>query len=361
MFIDYEKPYDHENSPTLRYLIVTDTALVVGEPTVENHKVFYLRGWNTLFKLHKIRREKDKPNVIQFIWDDDALKEWTLKFEQTEQFMQHISFTMETLGVKIERKEYKKKMIAENEVTKEALQNANFENQETLDLIAVYEDILNNDLTIDNVNGLLSLYQKAIEYYSALDSGRYEDFLNRNRMLLSREDVQVLLTSKIEDQPPAPQLNDSVRKESEDVFKIESDSESEHTPADKPDAEKSAFEDENAKQEEVFEPKIDTIVDPEVSKVEEPLIDISDHVEKVEDIKPEEPKSEPEVPAEKVENKPSDPLDDDPFSIGEDEDEDEDDEATELLDSQPDPDRIVDSPSAPADSEKVAENSQNEV
>lgn len=62
-------------------------------------------------------------------------------------------------------------------------------------MIAIYEDIINNDLTIDNINGLLSLYQKAIEYFSAQDSGRYEDFLNRNRNLLQREDVQMVLSS----------------------------------------------------------------------------------------------------------------------------------------------------------------------
>jgi hypothetical protein len=50
-------------------------------------------------------------------------------------------------------------------------------------------------VTIDNINGLLSLYQKAIEYFSAQDSARYEDFLNRNRNLLQREDVQMVLNS----------------------------------------------------------------------------------------------------------------------------------------------------------------------
>lgn len=50
-------------------------------------------------------------------------------------------------------------------------------------------------MTIDNINGLLSLYQKAIEYFSAQDSARYEDFLNRNKNLLQREDVQMVLNS----------------------------------------------------------------------------------------------------------------------------------------------------------------------
>ena len=66
---------------------------------------------------------------------------------------------------------------------------------EVIDLIAIYEDILNDDLTIDNINSLLSLYQKAIEYFSALDSERFQDFLNRNKKLLWRDDVQMVLSS----------------------------------------------------------------------------------------------------------------------------------------------------------------------
>lgn len=78
--------------------------------------------------------------------------------------------------------------------------------EEVLDLIAVYEDIINTDLTIESINGLLSLYQKAIEYFSAQDSGRYQDFLNRNRNLLQREDVQAILSS----------MEEEIKKESSD-------------------------------------------------------------------------------------------------------------------------------------------------
>ena len=121
MFIDYSQPPPqdgHRNQ--LRYLVVTDTALMVGEPTLESNKIALWRGWNTLYRLHKVRREKDAPKIISFVWDDDTLKEWTLSFEEPDNFLNNIVFRMETIGVECEKKQYTKKMILDTEVTKAA-------------------------------------------------------------------------------------------------------------------------------------------------------------------------------------------------------------------------------------------------
>jgi hypothetical protein len=54
---------------------------------------------------------------------------------------------------------------------------------------------MNDNINFETINSLLALYQKAIEYFSAQDSERYEDFLNRNKTLMLREDVQIVLAS----------------------------------------------------------------------------------------------------------------------------------------------------------------------
>lgn len=51
--------------------------------------------------------------------------------------------------------------------------------EQILEHIAVYENAINNDLNISTVQTLSTLYQKAIEYYSAFDDLMYNDFLNR--------------------------------------------------------------------------------------------------------------------------------------------------------------------------------------
>lgn len=61
--------------------------------------------------------------------------------------------------------------------------------------IVLYETALNQELSLSNVQTLMSLYQKAIEYYSAFDNFMFNDFLNRMQSLLQREDIQIVLNS----------------------------------------------------------------------------------------------------------------------------------------------------------------------
>lgn len=99
LFIDYNKPQtEGEEKSTVRYLVVSDTALIVCEPASSTYPVVFCRGWNTLYRLHKVRRELEKPQIITFVWDDDNLKEWTMKFDDPDKFISSITFRMEILG-----------------------------------------------------------------------------------------------------------------------------------------------------------------------------------------------------------------------------------------------------------------------
>jgi len=60
------------------------------------------------------------------------------------------------------------------------------------------ESKLEKELTIDVVNLLMNLYQKAVEYFSAFNDPAFEDYVDKLHYLLSREDVQVVLQSREE-------------------------------------------------------------------------------------------------------------------------------------------------------------------
>ena len=69
--------------------------------------------------------------------------------------------------------------------------------------IAQYEQAIEaGDLDIDTVQMLSKLYQKGIEYFSALDDTMFGDLLNRMQSLLQREDIQVVLNSLEEQSSP---------------------------------------------------------------------------------------------------------------------------------------------------------------
>lgn len=91
------------------------------------------------------------------------------------------------MGVGVEKNTKNQTKIKESEVTKEAI--AQMDIEQILEHIAVYESAINNDLNLSTVQTLTTLYQKAIEYYSAFDDLMYNDFLNRMQSLLQREDI----------------------------------------------------------------------------------------------------------------------------------------------------------------------------
>lgn len=98
LFIDYNQPQtEGEEKSLIRYLVVSDTAFMVSEPIPSSNQII-CRGWNTLYRLHKIRRELESPHIVTFVWDDDNLKEWIMKFDDPDKFISNITFRMEILG-----------------------------------------------------------------------------------------------------------------------------------------------------------------------------------------------------------------------------------------------------------------------
>ena len=59
----------------------------------------------------------------------------------------------------------------------------------------MYEEALNSELSLSTIQTLITLYQKAIEYYSAFDDMMFNNILNKMQSLLQREDIQVVLNS----------------------------------------------------------------------------------------------------------------------------------------------------------------------
>ena len=105
---------------------------------------------------------------------------------------------MQNMGVGVEKNtKNEKKTLKESEVTKDVI--AAMDIEQILEHIAAYESAINNDLSLSTVQTLTTLYQKAIEYYSAFDDLLYNDFLNRMQSLLQREDIQIVLNSYDED------------------------------------------------------------------------------------------------------------------------------------------------------------------
>lgn len=100
---------------------------------------------------------------------------------------------MQNMGVGVEKNIKNQSKIKESEVTKEAIQSMDIE--QIQEHILVYEEALNSELSLSTIQTLITLYQKAIEYYSAFDDMMFNNILNKMQSLLQREDIQVVLNS----------------------------------------------------------------------------------------------------------------------------------------------------------------------
>jgi hypothetical protein len=106
------------------------------------------------------------------------------------------------LEVGVQKKYEKKRKILASEVNEKALKKTDV--NVLLKQIADAEHAVDTQVTNRSVKHLMELYQKAIEYYSALDNKCFEDFLNRMTNLFKREEIQKALAQPDEEEKQAP-------------------------------------------------------------------------------------------------------------------------------------------------------------
>ena len=102
------------------------------------------------------------------------------------------------LEISVLKKYEKKRKILASEVNDKALKKTDI--KELLKKITDAEHALNTQVTGKSAKNLMELYQKAIEYYSALDNKCFEDFLNRMTNLFKREEIQKALANPDEEE-----------------------------------------------------------------------------------------------------------------------------------------------------------------
>ena len=109
---------------------------------------------------------------------------------------------LRNLGIKAGKKYEKKRKILASEVSQKAVQKTNVD-----DIVAKIESAeqqVSDSPTKAVVQQLLDLYQKAIEYYSAVnDNDTYTNYLNKMTAMFQDENIQKALNAP--DDPPPEQ------------------------------------------------------------------------------------------------------------------------------------------------------------
>lgn len=181
-----------------RRLVVTHSVLLQLEVSSQFPGIGHLVSWATLQALSNIKRSKSDPSKLTFQWKQmGSSPPFSQLFQVTDadSCIDLISRNMNRMGAIVKRQNPLPN-LKEEEVTSKSLRRTKID--EILQSIAVYESNLETNLNIDMINSLMSLYQQAIEYYSALNDDRFQDFIMRLHKMLRNEVIQTVLQSQHE-------------------------------------------------------------------------------------------------------------------------------------------------------------------
>lgn len=177
-----------------RVLVVTNSLILQLETNLDFPGIGNLISWATLQSIKTIKTSRSEADKMLIEWkelDENTPQSQLFRLPEAKECIALIGNNLQVLGKLLEGEEHD--IIAEEEVTAQAIREVNIE--EISREIEEAEDKLTQSIDLEAVNRLSSLYQRAIEFYSAVNNPEYDAVLGRMHQLLAKEEVQELLTS----------------------------------------------------------------------------------------------------------------------------------------------------------------------
>ena len=176
-----------DDSAKKLWLIVTESAWLILEqsPSSNDESKGTLRTWASLYGLKGMERNLDVPHNVVFEWHKpDTTEAATFKqeyfVENAEACMHHIASKMAMLGMDVAHAGNHDGASSESDV-------------DIAQLLAEVEDAeitMSKGLELNTLQRLVNLYQKVIEYYSAVGDAKYDTYLQKMKDMMKRGDIQ---------------------------------------------------------------------------------------------------------------------------------------------------------------------------
>jgi len=175
-------------------LILSDDTFVLFENIDENYgKICF---WSTLYSLVDMQINKlQKIASINFYCDETGESKYVkLKIDNILFFREALVKRMNGLKIRADQKKIMKGQTIEKKLTDKEISNMKID--ELVKKVKDFKQKLDaNEISFYNVKTLMSLCEKAIEYYSAKNDPNYVQYLNIVKSMFAREDVSKLLSN----------------------------------------------------------------------------------------------------------------------------------------------------------------------
>ena len=183
-----------------RIIVVTHTVILLLELNERHPGMGYLISWATLQSLNVIKRSRSEPERITFEWrkiEENPPYSQQFTILKASEVIDLINRNIQKIGAG-NKNQGNNSVYNEEEVTGKSIKKMNI--NEILQAIEVYEDNLENKMSVNIINSLMELYQQAIEYFAAIGNPQHEMFLRRMHMLLADENILAVLQGKSQPQ-----------------------------------------------------------------------------------------------------------------------------------------------------------------
>jgi 16S rRNA U516 pseudouridylate synthase RsuA-like enzyme len=145
----------------------------------------------------------------------EGRKPWVLNVlmnQNSNECISMIEKNLKKLEVKVIKEFEKKRMITESEVTLNAYKGIKIDS--VIETINQYEENIADTVDHKTAQHLIALYNKAVEYYSALDDERHVKYLMKLKDLMANETLQAVMeVSDVGTVDPQSQASVSVNGE----------------------------------------------------------------------------------------------------------------------------------------------------
>ncbi|OMJ83739.1 hypothetical protein SteCoe_15281 [Stentor coeruleus] len=178
----------NENVTRSRALIITHSYFLILEPSKSSNNWGYIVFWASLSGLQSIQKSKHHDDRVLLEWHESiGAKFQVLRTNQAKSIISLICENANKLG-SIVQKSYRLD-IEEN--------SDKFKVYDILRKIERNERLIETMVDDEKINGLIALYQKAVEHFSGMNDIRYEIYLNKLHGLFTDERVMKIMCSQI--------------------------------------------------------------------------------------------------------------------------------------------------------------------
>ena len=175
-----------------RFIAITHSYFLLLEPHPTHHEFGFVIFWASLHSIDAINKTKTGEDVIVFEWNEKLDKRYQVfKTARAKALIHLISENLGRLG-----------SIVQNSYSLDI--------EEKLEKIKIYdilrkierhERLLETFVDDEKINGLIALYQKAVEHFSAINDSRFEIYLNKLQNLFTDKRVLNIICSEIKIKP----------------------------------------------------------------------------------------------------------------------------------------------------------------